>query len=85
MGSPERHWITGRKGNIPPYIMQRMEALGLRASLRALALAVGVPTMTLAKNLTGENGIKLSTAVKLAQTLDCSIEDLVENIPELLK
>jgi hypothetical protein len=74
-----RKSIPGRDANLPPFIVERMEQLGVRPTLTHLALGVGVPKATLGRNLSGSQAMRLETAIKLADFLRCNLNELVQN------
>lgn len=84
MASHARKNITGKDPGFPPYLISKMEAAGLRPTLASLAFACGVPATTLTQNLHGQKAMRLATAKRIADAIDCSIDDLVYHMPELL-
>lgn len=80
-----RKSIPGRDANLPPFIVERMEMLGMRPTLTQLAMLSGVGLTTLRRNMNGENEMKFSTASRLACALDIAIDDLATNVPFLVQ
>lgn len=70
----------GPKGGMPASIKEAMLAANLTPTLTQLALATGIPLMTLKTNLSGEKEMRLSTALKLAAVLNISVEDLAQRL-----
>ncbi|MBX9687366.1 MAG: helix-turn-helix transcriptional regulator [Candidatus Obscuribacterales bacterium] len=74
-----RKSIPGRDPNLPTFIIDRMEDLNLKPTLTQLALGTGTPINTLRQNLNGARAMRLETAVKIAEFLDCDLSELVRN------
>jgi len=80
-----RKSIPGRDANLPPFIIEQMEAQDIQPTLRQLALSSGVKLVTLQENLKGTAAMRLSNAKKLADALKCSVDDLIKEVPTLLQ
>lgn len=77
--SASRKSIPGRDATMPEFIVNRMAEMNLRPTLTCLALGTGTPLNTLRQNLNGNSAMKLETAVKIAEFLDCDLTELVRN------
>lgn len=74
-----RKSIPGRDANLPSFIVDRMVALNMRPTLTQLALGIGSPKTTLRENLNKSKAMKLETAVRIAEFLQCDLTDLVKH------
>ena len=71
--------------SLPDFIYQKMVDLDMRPSYRKLAEKSGVNFMTLQQNLTGTAEMKLSNAKRVADAINCTVDELLEHVPELAK
>ena len=62
-----------------------MVDLEMRPSYRELAKKSGVNFMTLQQNLTGISKMNVSNAKRVADAIKCSVDELLEHVPELVK
>lgn len=67
---------SGWGDGLPPYVFNRMAALGMKPTLRQLALLSGVTTITLYRNFHGERAMHWETAKKLAVALQVGLDEL---------
>ncbi len=69
---------------LPEYIAERMKALGYEPTYQALSNITNLPWTTLFGNLSGLRAMRVGTAWRIAQVLEVTIDDLVENVEVLL-
>lgn len=69
--------IPGPDANLPQYIYKRMVDLQMRPTLSSLAAGIGSAVSTLRENLNGSKSMRLETAVKIADFLECDLTELV--------
>ena len=74
-----RKSIPGRDANLPPFIVERMLELDMRPTLTQLAIGAGISKTSLGENLAGKSGMKLDTALRMADFLQCDLTELVKN------
>lgn len=67
---------SGWGDGLPVFVRMRLETLGVRASLRQLAVLAGVTPITLYRNFHGERAMHFDTAKKLAVALQVSLDEL---------
>lgn len=77
--------IPGKDANLPPYIKDRMVELGYSPTLTQLGLGTGMDLSVLRRNLSALESMRLTTAKKIADFLKVSVNDLIENIPTLVR
>lgn len=71
--------------NLPAFIDERMKAVGVkRPSLRQLALGARVSDTTLHHNLSGKTSMSVPTAKRVADFLECSVDELIDNVKQLV-
>lgn len=75
----------GRDANLPPYIKDRMTELGYSPTLTQLGLGTGMDLSVLRRNLNALESMRLTTAKKIADFLKVSVNDLIDNIPALIR
>lgn len=70
---------------LPEYIAERMRALGYEPSYQALSNITNLPWTTLFGNLSGLRAMRVGTAWKIAQVLEVTVDELLENVKPLLR
>ena len=71
--------ISGQDPNLPSYIVEKMLNKKLRPTLTQLSQGTGTPISTLRENLNGSRAMKLDTATRIAEYLNCDLTELVKN------